>query len=133
MFRIKDLMCRNVVTGKENLSILEAIALLDERHVGSIIVVDDENRCIGVFTERDAIRIVAQKFSLEEPVSKVMSTHVVTIDVEASFDGAKELLLSHKIRHLPVTDKEGKLIGLFSLRAFVDEVLGMKTTVQTQT
>jgi CBS domain-containing protein len=133
LFKIKDIMCKNVVTAKENMTILEAVKLLDERHVGSMVIVDDENRCIGIFTERDAIRVVAQKLSLDESLSKVMSTHVATIGFEASFDDAKDILLSHKIRHLPVTDKEGKLIGLFSFRAFVDEVFGMKTTAQPPT
>ncbi len=133
MFKIKDIMCKKVVTAKENLSILEAVQLLNDRHVGSLVVIDDENRCIGIFTERDAIRVVAQKVSLEEPLNKVMSTHVATISLEASFDDAKALLLSHRIRHLPVTDQEGKLIGLFSFRAFVDEVFGMKTTAQAPT
>ncbi len=133
MFKIKDIMCKNVVVAKENMSILDAVKLLDERHVGSMVIVDDENKCIGIFTERDAIRVVAQRMSLDEPLSKVMSTHVATIGFESSFDEAKDLLLSHKIRHLPVTDKEGKLIGLFSFRAFVDEVFGMKTTAQVPT
>ena len=76
MFKIKDIMCKNVVTAKENMTILEAVKLLDELHVGSMVVVDDENRCIGIFTERDAIRVVAQKLSLDQTLSKVMSTHV---------------------------------------------------------
>ncbi len=126
-------MCKKVVTAKENMPILEAVKLLNDRHVGSLVVIDDENRCIGIFTERDAIRVVAQKVNLEEPLNKVMSTHVATIGLEASFDDAKSLLLSHRIRHLPVTDQEGKLIGLFSFRAFVDEVFGMKTTAQAPT
>lgn len=133
MFKIKDIMCKKVVTAKENLTIWEAVKLLNERHVGSLVVIDDANRCIGIFTERDAIRVVAQKVNLETQLNKVMSTHVATIGLEASFDDAKSLLLSHRIRHLPVTDQEGKLIGLFSFRAFVDEVFGMKTTAQAPT
>jgi CBS domain-containing protein len=133
MFKIKDVMCKTVVTAKEDTPIFEAIKLLENRHVGSTVVIDDEKRCIGIFTERDAIRAVAQKMNLQEPLSKVMSTHVATIGLEASFDDAKILLLSHRIRHLPVVDKEGKLIGLFSFRAFVDEVFGMKSTAQAPT
>ncbi len=133
MFKIKDIMCKKVVTAKENMPIIDAIKLLDDRHVGSSVVIDDENHCIGIFTERDAIRAVAQKMNLQEPLNKVMSTHVATIGLEASFDDAKVLLLSHRIRHLPVIDKEGKLIGLFSFRAFVDEVFGMKSTAQAPT
>lgn len=133
MFKVKDLMCKKVVTAKENISIYEAIKLLEDRHVGSIVVTDDENRCVGIFTERDAIRGIAQKINLEEPLSKIMTTHVATISLESSLDEAKNLLLSHRIRHLPVIDKEGKLIGLFSLRAFLDEVFGIKSTAQIPT
>ena len=133
MLKIRDIMCKKVVTAKEDISIQEAVQLLNERHVGSIIVVDDEQKCTGVFTERDAIRIVATKFSIDEPLSKVMSRHVVTISLEASFDEAKRLMLSHSIRHLPVTDQTGKLLGLFSLRAFFDEILGIKTPMASAT
>ncbi len=127
MLKIRDIMCKKVITAKEDMPILEAVQLLNDRHVGSLVVVDDELKCIGIFTERDAIRVMASKFSVQEPLSKTMSSHVVTISLEASFDEAKRLMLSHKIRHLPVTDETGKLMGLFSLRAFFDEVLGIKT------
>lgn len=132
LLKIRDIMCKDIVTAKEDLTIQEAIQLLYERHVGSIIVVDDEYRCIGVFTERDAIRIVANKFSTDEKLGKVMSRRVVTISVESSFEEAKHLVLAHDIRHLPVTDQAGKLVGLFSVRAFFDEILSMKTLPQTE-
>jgi CBS domain-containing protein len=133
MFKMKDIMCKTVVTSKENVSIQDAIQLLHDRHVGSIVVCDDEYKCVGIFTERDAIRVVAQKMSLDEPLTKVMSSHVATVSLESSFDEAKALMLSHRIRHLPVTDQTGKLMGLFSMRAFLDEVFGLKTTAQTPT
>jgi CBS domain-containing protein len=127
MLKIKDIMCKKVITAKEDMTIQAAIQLLNDRHVGSIIVVDDEERCVGVFTERDAIRVASTKFSTDEPLSKIMSRHVVTVPIEGSFDEAKRLMLSHNIRHLPVTDQTGKLMGLFSLRAFFDEVFGIQT------
>jgi CBS domain-containing protein len=133
MLKVKDIMCKTVITAKEDLTIQEAVCLLNDRHVGSVVVVDDEQKCVGIFTERDAIRIMASKYSPDEPLSKTMSRHVVTCAVDASFDEAKRLMLSHNIRHLPVTDEEGKLIGLFSLRAFFDEVLGIKTPVPEAT
>jgi CBS domain-containing protein len=133
MLKVKDIMCKKVITAKEDMSIQGAVQLLQDRHVGSLVVVDDEEKCIGMFTERDAIRIMANKFSTDEPLSKIMSSHVVTISREASFDEAKRLMLSHDIRHLPVTDETGKLIGLFSLRAFFDEILGIKTPIASAT
>jgi CBS domain-containing protein len=133
MLKIRDIMCKKVVTAKEDSTIQDAVQLLSDRHVGSIVIIDDESKCIGMFTERDVIRIFAQKFSTDQPLSKVMSRHVVTVSLEASFDEAKRLMLSHNIRHLPVTDQTGKLIGLFSLRAFFDEILGIKTPVPSST
>ena len=133
MLKIRDIMCKKVVTAKVDTSIQDAIMLLSERHVGSIVIVNDEQKCIGVFTERDAIRIFAQKVPSNQPLGKVMSSHVVTISLEASYDQAKALMLSHNIRHLPVTDDTGKLIGLFSLRAFLDEIHGVKTPVPSAT
>jgi CBS domain-containing protein len=133
MLKIRDIMCKKVVTAKQDTMLLDAINLLNERHVGSIVIVDDEQKCIGIFSERDAIRIFAQKFPLDQPLSKVMSSHVVTVSLEASYDEAKRLMLSHNIRHLPVTDQTGKLIGLFSLRAFLDEIHGVKTPIPTST
>jgi len=133
MLKIRDIMCKKVVTAKEDTLIQDAVMLLNERHVGSIIVVNDEQKCMGVFTERDAIRSFAQKVSLDQPLSKVMSSHVVTISLESSYDEAKSLMLSHHIRHLPVVDDTGKLIGLFSLRAFLDEIHGVKTPLPSST
>ena len=133
MLKIRDIMCKKVVTAKEDALIQDAVMLLNERHVGSIIIVNDEQKCVGVFSERDAIRIFAQKVSLDQPLGTVMSRHVVTISLEASYDEAKSLMLSHNIRHLPVTDETGKLIGLFSLRAFLDEIHGVKTPIPSST
>ena len=95
MLKIRDIMCKKVITAKEDTLIQDAVMLLNERHVGSIIIVNDEQKCTGVFTERDAIRIFAQKVSPDQPLSKVMSSHVVTISLDSSYDEAKSLMLSH--------------------------------------
>ena len=50
------------VTAKQDTLLQDAVHLLNDRHVGSIIIVDEEQKCIGIFTERDAIRVFAQKF-----------------------------------------------------------------------
>jgi len=133
MLKVRDVMCKTIVTAKEDSTIQDAIQLLNDRHVGSIVIIDDEQKCIGMFTERDAIRIFAQKFSTDQPLSKVMSRRIITVSLEASFDEAKSIMLSHRIRHLHVTDQPGKLIGLFSLRAFFDEILGLKTPIPSST
>ncbi len=133
MLKIRDIMCKKIVTAKGDTPVHQAVQLLNEMHVGSIVIVDDEQKCAGIFTERDAIRIFAQKASLDQPLSNVMSRNVVTISLEASYDEAKRLMLSHNIRHLPVIDETGKLIGFFSIRAFFDEIHGIKTPIPSST
>ena len=57
----RDLMLKDVVTTNGNVPVREAIELLFKRHVGSTVVINEDEHCIGIFTERDAIRVVAQK------------------------------------------------------------------------
>jgi CBS domain-containing protein len=54
-----------------------------------------------------------------------MTKHVATIGEEASLEEAKRLIISHGIRHLPVVDNKGKLIGLLSVRKLLDEFFGL--------
>jgi CBS domain-containing protein len=120
-------MVENVVTARDNITAKRAIEMLYKKHVGSIVVTDDEEKCIGIFTERDAIRIVAQKVSLDTPLKKVMTKKVVTIGDDATLEEARRRIVSHGIRHLPVVDQKGKLVGLLAVRDFLDELFGMKS------
>lgn len=124
MLKVKDLMVEDVVTAKEDVTIHEAIRMLWEKHIGSVVVTDSNCMCRGIFTERDAIRVVAQKVDLTLPLGKVMSTRVVTIPVDATLSEARRLATSHRVRHLPVVDSNGKLVGLLTIRAILDEFFG---------
>lgn len=127
MLKVRHIMVENVVTARDNITAKRAIEMLYKKHVGSIVVTDDEEKCIGMFTERDAIRIVAQKVSLDTPLKKVMTKKVVTIGEDATLEEARRRIVSHGIRHLPVVDQEGKLVGLLAVRGFLDELFGMKS------
>jgi CBS domain-containing protein len=118
-------MMKEVVTTTKDVLIQDCIELLFKRHIGSIIVVDDEQRCLGIFTERDAIRVVAQKVPLNVPIEKVMTKNIVTVDENATFVEAKNIISLHGIRHLPVINLDGKLVGLISVRNILNEFFGM--------
>ena len=132
MLLIKDLMIKNVVTAKKDLTIKIAIEMLFEKHVGSVVIVDDENKCLGIFTERDAIRLVAQDVSMKKALKDVMSKNVVTIGQDGSLEEARRLIISHGVRHLPVVETEGKLIGLLSVRDFLDELFGLTSSLKVR-
>ena len=71
MMMTRDLMLKDVVTTNGKVTVKETIELLFKRHVGSVVVVDDSQKCIGIFTERDAIRVVAQNIPLDGPMEKI--------------------------------------------------------------
>jgi predicted transcriptional regulator len=126
MTKVRHLMVKDLVVAKEDVSIEKAVRMLYTRHVGSVIVTDSEKRCIGIFTERDAIRVVAQKIPLRTPLKKVMTKKVVTIPGDASFAEARRKMVSRGIRHLPVVNEEGKLVGLLAFRRVLEEFLGTR-------
>ena len=118
-------MIEDVVTVLGDISIKEAISTLYHKHIGSIVVIDKEEKCEGIFTERDAIRVVATEVPLSTPLKDVMTTNLRTVEEGTTFAQAKNIMRSYNIRHLPVTDKQGHLIGLLSLRTVLNEVHNM--------
>ena len=125
MLMVKHIMIEDVVTAKPNITVRDAVRTLQEKHVGSIVITDDNQKCVGIFTERDAIRIIANEVPLDTTIDQVMTKNVATIGEEASLEEARRLVISHGIRHLPVVDNKGKLIGLLSVRKLLDELFGL--------
>ena len=125
---VKHIMIEDIVTAKVNITIRNAFKTLQEKHVGSIILIDDAEKCIGIFTERDAIRTVANEVPLDTTINQVMTKNISTIGEEASLDEAKRLIISHGIRHLPVVNSKGELVGLLSVRKLLDEFFGLTTS-----
>lgn len=125
MLMVKHIMIEDVVTAKPNITVKDAVRTLREKHVGSIVITDNNEKCIGIFTERDAIRIIASDVPLDTPIEQVMTTNVATIGEEASLEEARRLIISRGIRHLPVVDSKGELVGLFSVRKLIDELYGL--------
>ena len=124
---VKHIMVEDVVTARPNVTVRDAVRTLQEKHVGSIVITTDDQKCVGIFTERDAIRIMANEIPLDTVIDQVMTKNVVTIGEEASLEEAKRLAISHGIRHIPVVDRKGELTGLISVRKLLDEFFGLTT------
>ena len=125
---VKHIMIEDVVTGRPDVTIKDVIRTLYEKHVGSIVITDYNHKCVGIFTEQDAIRIIANEVPLDTTIDQVMTKNVVTIGEEASLDEARRILVSHRIRHIPVVDHKGELVGLLSVRKLLEQLFGLDTT-----
>jgi len=93
--------------------------------LGSLAVVEGMN-LLGLVTERDIRRAVANRTDLDSPVSSVMSDDPDTFDPDLDVWDAASWIGESGYRHLPVVDDEGALLGVISVRdllkALVDTV-----------
>ncbi|MBM4237584.1 MAG: CBS domain-containing protein [Euryarchaeota archaeon] len=114
---VKDFMTRKKEIVSVDDSVLSAIEVMVENDVGSVVV-EENDRVVGIFTERDLLRRYLQNQSktLYMKVSEVMSRPVVTISPTAKLSDAFKLMSEKDIRHLPVVDEERKLVGYLTWR-----------------
>jgi CBS domain-containing protein len=124
MLLVKHMMLTDVITASPNMTVKETIKTLYEKHVGCIVSIDEDKKCIGIFTERDAIRLVANNVQLNQPLDNVMTKNVVTIQEDSSITELRKVICAHRIRHLPVVNQKGKLVGLLSMRDVLDQFFG---------
>jgi CBS domain-containing protein len=96
-------------------SIHEAIERMNQRRIGSLLVMDGE-RLVGIFTERDVLtRVVPQQLDCRRtPVGEVMSRQPVTIPPTRTVSEAMVIMTDTRHRHLPVV-QGGKVLGLVSI------------------
>jgi CBS domain-containing protein len=96
---------------------------MDGHNVGSILILDHEDRLAGIFTERDIMHCFAKNIPLlDEPISNVMTPNPITLDSSEEISVAIKVMSEKKIRHLPVME-DGKLIGVVSYRYVVSCLL----------
>jgi CBS domain-containing protein len=129
MLMVKHMMLTNVITASPNVSVKEAITTLYEKHIGCVISIDEDKKCIGIFTERDAVRLVAKDVPLDQPLHNVMTKNVTTVQEDASLTEVRKLLCTHRVRHLPVLNQEGTLVGLLSVRDVLDQFFGLSSQI----
>lgn len=104
-------------------SVLDAIRMMAEHHIGSVMVMEN-GRLQGIVTERDYARkvILLGRSSGETPLSDIMSSPVLTVKPTDTVTYCMTLMTDRKIRHLPVLDGDD-LLGLISIGDLVKAVI----------
>ena len=125
MLLVKHMMLTNVITASPSMTVKETIETLYKKHIGCVVSIDENEKCIGIFTERDAIRLAAENVELNQPLGNVMTKNVITIQENSSINEVRRTIQTHSIRHLPVVNQEDRLVGLLSVRALLDQFFGL--------
>ena len=111
--------------------VLDALKLMAEKNIGSVVVMSDDKYC-GLFTERDYARkvILHGKSSSELQVGEIMSEYLPHVTSGHSLDECMEIMTNHNIRYLPVFDGED-YVGIISIIDVVKEtMLAQKDTIE---
>jgi len=125
-----------VVTVRPDQTVREAIVLLAKHNIGALVAVDEENRPVGILSERDITRQLSKNEDLFTlPVSDLMTKNVITGMPQDDLKSVANTMTDKRIRHLPIVD-QGKLCGIMSIgdvvKAQRDQYMGEVDTLQTQ-
>jgi CBS domain-containing protein len=116
---------RTVWTLSSNNTVRQALQLMADKNIGAIVI-KDQDKLIGIFSERDYARkvVLKGKNSTDTKLAEVMSKEVITISSDMQIDACMQLMTDKRVRHLPVVDN-GKSIGIISIgdvvRLMIDE------------
>jgi len=102
----------------DSVTIADWLLALDEIH--HVVVVDDDEKVIGIISDRDILRSFGSQPMPNLPVSKIMSRHVQTVAPDAPATEALERMLRGKFNALPVTDSGGRVIGIVTSTDFLE-------------
>jgi CBS domain-containing protein len=107
----------SVVTVRPTATIKQAVHLMNDQHIGALVVVDDNAHVIGIFTERDLLRrVVAEQLPPDmTTVEEVMTRDVIACLPTTTSDELRHTMRTKRIRHLPVVDDQASLLGVLSI------------------
>lgn len=101
-------------------TVAEAVALMRQQRVGCVLVCQDDDLLVGLFTERDLMRrVLAEGLPLCVPVAACMTRNPVVVNPKEPIGAAVRRMEEGGYRHLPVVDQAGKPLGVLSVKRIV--------------
>ena len=121
MTRLEDFLKlnknRKIWTISKDQNVKQALILMSEKNISAIIIIDNNDFPIGIFSERDYARkiILKGKSSKDTLLDEVMTKELITVTRDYKVDQCMEIMNEKKIRHLPVLENK-KIIDIISIR-----------------
>ena len=120
MTRVEDFLKlnknRQIWTISKDQSVRQALVLMSEKNIGAIIIVDNNDFPVGIFSERDYARkvILKGKSSKDTLLDEVMTKELITVTRDYKIDQCMEIMTEKRIRHLPVLENK-KIVEIISI------------------
>ena len=127
--KAKNIMTKDILSVEKDLSIQEAVQIMDQHNIGALVVVSPIKDPLGIFTERDLLRRVVAK-GLDPKKTKIETVMTPGLVCAQANDDAVTLLeamFDNNFRHLPVLDGR-KLVGIISLKDFYSVFLAKNSS-----
>jgi CBS domain-containing protein len=126
MKKVSDILNRkgsNIISVSPQTTVIDALRLMAEKNIGSVLIME-ENKYLGLMTERDYSRkvVLKGKSSNDTIVADIMTTELPTVRPNDSIEYCMQLLTENNIRYLPVFENEG-LSGIISINDVVKETI----------
>ncbi|MDA0666744.1 MAG: CBS domain-containing protein [Planctomycetota bacterium] len=119
---------KRVVSISPHATVRDAAKSMAEANVGAAAIMDGQ-KLVGLFTERDVLkRVLLRNLDVDDVrVEDVMTRELICAEIGQTTSDARFLMQRHHIRHLPVLDAKGQLVGVLSIRDLIhDEVREMR-------
>ena len=128
---VRDIMSKDVKTVRNDTSVKEVVALMTKYDKDAILV-EQSGKPTGIITVKDVlIRAVEHGVPLNAIIARMVYTNpLVTIDESATVEEAAKLMKHWQIKHLPIVDKNGCLVGMVNDRDIVYSVPSLMSTME---
>lgn len=95
-----------------DLPMVQALEKMDRAARQILLVTDEDGRLLGTITDGDVRRALLEGVNLREPVARIMNTNPKILPAGSSLEAARQLMVDHGIRHIPLVDKMGRVVEL---------------------
>ena len=119
-----DAKGRNVISIAADASVFDAIKMMADESIGSLVVLNEDGGLAGIVTERDYARkvIVKGRSSRDTRVAEIMTADVLTTGCDNTVNSCMETMSEKKLRHLPVVE-DGRVIAMISIGDLVQAII----------
>lgn len=112
---LSEILTAAIVTVAPDAIIADVMAMMSQLSISCVVAIDDERHPLGVFTERDAVDLLAERRDTGQVrMKQIMSAPPLCADSEMDFRAAYRMLLEHKFRHLVVVDSNKQVLGIIT-------------------